>query len=148
MIWGRLERDLTEYRFAIGALLLYYIMPRFLLRAFCPMVILTGLPCPGCGLNRAFWLLLSGQFLRSFSLHPMGIFWLLILLYFVYERYVTGRKISKRFQICFILVALATLCLYGCRMVTVFPDRPPTSYTGNNMMEHLIPGYRQWILSL
>jgi len=147
-IWYRLERDIIEYRFAVGALIVYYVLTRLLFHAFCPMVILTGLPCPGCGLNRAFWLLLSGQFYRSFSLHPMGIFWLLLILYFMFERYVAGRSMSKGFRVCLILVAAATLCLYGYRMATLFPDRPPMSYTGRNLMERLIPGYRETIFSV
>ena len=145
-IWGRLERDIREYRYAIAGLSVYFVITRLLFGAFCPVVVLTGLPCPGCGLNRSVWFLLSGQFARSFSLHPMGICWFLLLLWFASNRYVAGRKMSGGMVVLLIGVCIATLCLYGYRMAVVFPDRPPMSYTGRNLLERLIPGYREWIL--
>lgn len=146
-IWSRLRADLKEYRIGLLALGLYYISTRLAFRAFCPMVILTGLPCPGCGLSRAVWFLLTGELLRSFQLHPMAGLWLLLFLYFVIERYLLGRGITKGIRVFLVLLSLATLFLYFYRIMTLFPNRPPMSYTGRNMMEKLIPGYRQRVLS-
>jgi len=39
----------------------------------CPFYALTGLPCPGCGLTRAFVCLGHGQVLPSLHWHPLGI---------------------------------------------------------------------------
>ena len=33
---------------------------------------LTGLPCPGCGLTRAFSCILHGEFERGYDYHPFG----------------------------------------------------------------------------
>lgn len=38
----------------------------------CPFKALTGLPCPGCGLTRAFSSLLHGQFAKAFTFHPFA----------------------------------------------------------------------------
>ena len=43
--------------------------------AFCPFYLLTGLPCPGCGLTRAFVCLGHGQWRASLHWHPVG--WLI-----------------------------------------------------------------------
>ncbi len=145
-IRNRVQRDLREYRYAIAGLFLYYVVTRLVFRAFCPMVIITGLPCPGCGLSRAVWFFLTGQFARSFSLHPLGVFWLALLMYAAVERYGAGRRISKGLCVGLVILCAATLCLYGYRMAVIFPDRPPVSYTGRNIMERCIPGYRQKVL--
>ena len=36
----------------------------------CLFKALTGLPCPGCGLTRAFSSLLHGQFAKAYAFHP------------------------------------------------------------------------------
>ncbi len=38
----------------------------------CPIKSLTALPCPGCGLSRAGWLLLNGRLYAMWQLHPFA----------------------------------------------------------------------------
>ncbi len=45
------------------------------LPAICPFYTLTGLPCPGCGLTRAFVCLGHGHWHEAWHWHPLG--WLL-----------------------------------------------------------------------
>jgi len=33
---------------------------------------LTGVPCPGCGMTRAFWLLGQLRFAEAFAMHPLA----------------------------------------------------------------------------
>lgn len=146
-VWKRIKTDLKEYRIGLGVLCIYYIVMRLVFRAFCPMVILTGLPCPGCGLSRSVWFWMTGQPGRAFMLHPLGIFWLLFLLYFLINRYIRGKQVSRGMAFFLAVVAAATLFLYVSRMMTVFPGRPPMSYTGRNVLEWIIPGYRKRVLS-
>jgi len=49
--------------------------------AFCPFYLATGLPCPGCGLTRAFVCISHGHFVESLHWHPIG---LLVYLSFVW----------------------------------------------------------------
>ena len=42
------------------------------LPSVCPFYNLTGLPCPGCGLTRAFVCLGHGQWSESLHWHPLG----------------------------------------------------------------------------
>src|SRR5690349_11305293 len=39
----------------------------------CPFRLLTGLPCPGCGLTRSWVYLAHGQWRDSFLVNPFGI---------------------------------------------------------------------------
>lgn len=45
------------------------------LPSICPFYNLTGLPCPGCGLTRAFVCFGHGQWRESLHWHPLG--WLI-----------------------------------------------------------------------
>jgi len=40
--------------------------------AFCPFYRMTGLPCPGCGLTRAFICISHGDLAQSIHWHPIG----------------------------------------------------------------------------
>ncbi len=53
------------------------------LPSVCPFYNLTGLPCPGCGLTRAFVCLGHGQWQASLHWHPLGwlIYWIFALLW-------------------------------------------------------------------
>lgn len=146
-IWERIRNDIIIYWRGAAALLFYYAATRIMFRAFCPMVIVTGLPCPGCGLSRAVWYLLTGQPARSFAMHPMAVWWLLLIGYFIVNRYVTGRGVTKPFQAFLTAVCMATIIVYAYRMLTLFPERPPMSYTGRNLLERWIPGYRRLVVS-
>lgn len=146
-VWNRIKADLKEYRIVIIFLCIYYILTRMFFRAFCPMVIVTGFPCPGCGLSRAVWFLLTGQLGRSLHLHPLAFFWIVFILYFSANRYILGKRVTKAMTAALAVLVAATLILYCFRMVTVFPEKPPMSYTGRNLFEKIIPEYRQRVLS-
>jgi len=61
----------------------------------CPFRRLTGLPCPGCGLTRAWVHLAHGQWQESFLAHPFGIVSVLLavaLVALVVARRLRGRR--------------------------------------------------------
>lgn len=40
----------------------------------CPFYKLTGIPCPGCGMSRAFWHILKLDFATAWYYHPLAFF--------------------------------------------------------------------------
>jgi hypothetical protein len=40
--------------------------------SLCPFKVITGLPCPGCGLTRSVVALLHGELMTSVYFHPLG----------------------------------------------------------------------------
>ena len=47
----------------------------------CPMALILGMPCPGCGITRAFCFAAHGHFREAFGFHPL---WPLLLVYFAF----------------------------------------------------------------
>lgn len=130
----------------LAVIVLYFVM-HALFGAFCPSVIVTGFPCPGCGMTRAVLYLLKGQFLRSWALNPAAGLWGLWALWFAFERYIRGQK-CKGLTWALCGIALFMISVYLIRMVRYFPDRPPYVYTPNNLFSRIIPGYRSIIKHL
>ncbi len=56
----------------LGAAAVIMLTGRFLVKPLyrCPFRSLTDLPCPGCGLSRAGWLMLDGRFDVMWRIHP------------------------------------------------------------------------------
>ena len=48
---------------------------------FCPVALIVGLPCPGCGITRAFGHATHGKFREAFEFHSL---WPLLLAYFTF----------------------------------------------------------------
>lgn len=45
----------------------------------CPSRVVTGVPCPGCGITRSMTLLMRGRVSASLETHPFGVFILPLL---------------------------------------------------------------------
>ena len=50
----------------------------------CPFRNLTGIPCPGCGMSRAWWWALRLDFVSAFQSHPM--FWAVPVFFWLFWR--------------------------------------------------------------
>lgn len=146
-IGSRLYKDIKEYGFAGIVFLIYYLLVHLFHTAFCPMLSLTGIPCAGCGLTRAFLFMLTGQLKRAAYIQPMAFVVVLFLLYCGYFRYIKGTKI-KGFRVLLTALIIVMLIFYGVRMYLYFPDRVPYVYTDNNILAKRIPGYREGIREL
>lgn len=95
--------------------------------AVCPLKILTGFPCPGCGLTRAGLLFLQGRFGASFHMHGFFILGLVFLGFAVFLKKVLKKNsiFMNRYAIIILVLFLA---YYGYRMYLYFPDTEPLIY--------------------
>lgn len=144
---SRLWKDVKDYRLYILALLVYDLLVQLAFHAFCPMVIVTGLPCPGCGMTRAIFYFATGQISKGWKMNPLGILWLALILYFIAIRYCLGKKPKGVLQIGGALAA-CMLLYYGYRMYRYFPGKAPICYSEENLMERVFLGYREFVLRL
>lgn len=143
----RIGADIKAYGPAGIVFLVYYLLVHAFRSAFCPMLALTGLPCAGCGLTRAFLDLFSGQLSRAAYIQPMAFAVLAFLLYCGCFRYIKGSKI-KGFTPLFVLLIVSMLIFYAVRMYLYFPDRVPYVYMKDNILARRLPGYEVWIKRL
>lgn len=140
----RITDDIRSYWGFGAAFVIYNILAHFLFHAFCPSVIVAGLPCPGCGMTRAVFFFATGQPVLGWRMNPLGILWLLLAIYFCVMRYGLGRRAKGILQMGGVIIGLMIL-LYLYRMYLYFPGEPPISYTPGNLLERLLPGYGQWV---
>ena len=134
-------RDIKRFWLAIIIVVALYLLMHKVFGAFCPTVIIAGLPCPGCGLTRSVIFFLTGQWERSFYLHPLGGAVVLFAGYCFWFRYIRRTKIPALKWIITGLV-IAAIVIFVVRMILYFPDRPPYTYNRGNILERIIPGYR------
>lgn len=111
----RLLGDLHQIRIALLLLVLYATAAQLLFHTICPFAILSGLPCPACGLTRAGILLLTGKPAAAAQTNAMIFLWAPFLLYLCILRYFIGKRapFSTAFAI---LICLGTLFYYVLRM--------------------------------
>ncbi len=139
----RLITDLWEYRYALIGLALYYVFTRLLGVPFCPMRTLTGFPCAGCGLTRAFVDLAGGRITEAAGMNPMAFPVAALMLYCAWFRYGKGMRIPGLWPLLGALVA-GMLIFYGVRMYRFFPERVPYVYTKGSLLEKRLPWYEDW----
>lgn len=144
MIGNRIKKDFMEYRIAIILFLVYYFTIKAIFHAYCPMVLITGLPCPGCGMTRAIALFLIGEFTRSWNLQPQAILWIIFALWIVIRRYFMEKKVIG-FQMIFAALLTLLIVAYSYRMMTAFPSYPPMTYRKDNLLSNILYFYEDFL---
>lgn len=99
----------------------------------CPMVYVTGLPCPGCGITRAALLFLQGDFSGAYRMHPFFYILLAALLLAAVLRYICLKNISWM-KYLVVAIAAAAIVFYVYRMWRYFPDTVPMVYYDRSIL--------------
>lgn len=120
-----LAGDLRRLCPAAAAILAYGVVTHLLFDRFCPMLILTGFPCPGCGMTRALFLVLTGRFAAAWRFQSPVYGWILLAAAFGMRRYLIKKPRSVRetyiWTLLLGLLLLSSLALYGYRVFRGFP---------------------------
>lgn len=134
-------RDLKGIGWALLALGVYYGATWLLLGESCPMRLITGFPCPGCGGTRAALLLARGRLPEAFRMNPAIFVWIPYVLFLLWQRYLwrpespRGRQTGKKIRFaCTAAVCLITVGCYAAGMASGFPRREPYTYYMGNLM--------------
>lgn len=137
-----LAGDLRRLCPAAAAILAYGVVTHLLFDRFCPMLILTDFPCPGCGMTRALFLVLTGHFSAAWKFQPPVYGWIFLGLAFGVRRYVIKREASVRETYIWMLLLgvllVSSLVLYGYRILHGFP--PGIVEPGRTLFELIVSG--------
>lgn len=111
----------------------------------CTLRSITGLPCPGCGLTRAWILLLQGDLAAAWAMHPL--FWMalpivLVIAYLMIRNPDQLSSRSARFS--WGLIAIVFVLVYLVRMVLYFPGQEPLSWND----QAFIPRIFRWVATV
>ena len=114
-ILSAILKDIYSIRYALLILLPYAIITQIIFHTICPFAIITGLPCPGCGLTRAGILVLTGQFHAATQANATIYLWMPFLIYLFVFRYLLSRKVPLATALT-ILVCLISLGYFLLRV--------------------------------
>ena len=98
----------------------------------CAVYHVLGIPCPACGLTRAFVQLAQGDVAGAFWYHPL--FWLVLLLPWVAHKKMPPR--GQHFLWIFLLVVFTGT--WVVRMVFYFPGNAPMHFNEVSLLGWLL----------
>lgn len=133
---NRLKNDMKKAALPIVLLALLWYIPQIFFHHYCPMVLITGMPCPGCGLTRAFISLIKLDIASAIEYNPTIFLWIVFVLAAVYLRYVRGKSL-KTLIVPLIVVYSVTIIVYIWRMKYMFPGKIPMVYEPDNLFAFL-----------
>jgi hypothetical protein len=100
----------------------------------CPLYYLIGIPCPTCGMTRAFDALLSLDIMQAFYYNPSFILVFIVVFVFIFEQYINNKLVKKIYTICLILLVL----IYIIRMIIYFPNHDVLNYNQESLLNKLL----------
>lgn len=123
LLWS----DIKNYWIGGAVFAGYFLIGRLFLYSLCPMVVLTGFPCPACGMTRAVLAVFKGEFALAWHLQPFAYGFLLLVFVFAVRRYIW--KKDMKCLIKYVVAGMAALIIfYIYRMIRYFPGDPPMTY--------------------
>ena len=122
---------------------IYSVTATLLLGHACPINLIFGVPCPGCGLTRAVLLFLRGDFAGAFAMHPLFVV-LPLAAALCFAAFLCPRFERSRvfIALCALIVA-AFIGVYIYRMVTLFPAQEPLAYNRRSLLFILIDLFKK-----
>lgn len=140
-IGQRVSKDIKKALPAVAIIVTLWVLSDIVFGAFCPSVVLAGMPCPSCGMTRAVLCLFTGRFRESLQFNPMAVFWLAAGGYYLLCRQVLGRK-AKGMGLLFLILCLVSLMVFLVRFYLFYPGAEPLCYHPGNLLERFLPFYR------
>lgn len=127
-----IKQDVSDWFLSIVIALLA-IMAMYIFLEACPFVLLTGFPCPGCGLTRAGLSVLQFRFIDAWHYNPCIYLIILVAGWLLIRRYL----IQKPTRYLYVYVIVCTILIVGVyifRLYYCFPSETPMIYYDKNVL--------------
>ncbi len=137
-IFTAIIKDLKKYVPLILSIITAVIINQLIFHRICPIAILTGFPCPGCGITRAFYFLLTFKWQQAFTMNPCVFLWTILIIILFINRYILIKKFTtKTINILLISTGIVSILIYIFRMITMYPNVEPMTYYQNNILQYI-----------
>ena len=83
---GLVISDLRKNAIPLLIVLIIWYGSHLLFDHFCPLILLTGFPCPGCGLTRAFYAFFTLHPLEALRYNPSYMLWMVLIIAALVQR--------------------------------------------------------------
>jgi len=107
---NRLKKFLVIHGLALAAILFFLFVYR------CPTYTFLHIPCPACGITRAYVAVLSLNWSAAFQYHPLFFLVLPLLIYIPHKRLFKNRLNDKVEAALFFLIVILFLGVYSFRL--------------------------------
>lgn len=126
----KILKNIKSFLPFIFFLLIYVLICKLIHVVSCPVKLITGFPCPGCGITRACESLLTFRLVRAFKFNPCVYLLPIIIVVLVFKDF---KYISKLYHsnIFWIVIILIVIIVYILRLIYIYPEYPMNYYSKN-----------------
>lgn len=137
-VMKKVNMDVLEAKWAIIFIIAYFGFLRKFLYSTCPVVVITGFPCPACGMTRAAFQLLQFDFAGAFKTQPFIYAIIIIIFLYIINRYILLKTIPEWLKWMTIACIVSMIGFYIWRMLMFFPGDSPMSYYPDNLFVKIL----------
>lgn len=131
----RLFYDIFSIRYFFIIIFIYAACTMVIFHQICPAALITGFPCPGCGITRAAFCILCGDFVSAWQINPCIYIWLCFtVLYFYFQYYKKNQTAANHLVL---LTGSITIAVYIYGMINYFPNHPPYVFNRHNLIYYV-----------
>jgi cytochrome bd-type quinol oxidase subunit 2 len=99
---------------------------------------LVGIPCPGCGLTRAYEMFFTGNIRKAFYYHPLFLIIPLLVMLYILNLIIKNYKLKKISEIIYLISTMLFISLYVVRFIKYFPKIQPMNFYERGLIPFIV----------